>query len=180
MPQPDDRPDDRPGDGSAESLGQRIVRLREERGLTQRRLSQLTSLPLDLIADIEAGLGIAEDEYPAVVTIELLATALNVKPHSFQPWTAEDMADGLVVLDWPVGDVGLFVARRPGPHGTTQVVFVLTDFDRRRIQLVGDLPADEQTRMGLDMLAREAMRALAHAGQLGVDITGKIREPDDR
>jgi transcriptional regulator with XRE-family HTH domain len=192
-----------PGGGvPGESLEQRITRLRKERGLTQRRLSQLTSLPLDQIQAIEA-IAPGTKRVPLKVlddlAIQLLATTLNVAPYSFEPWTPQDLAAGRILLDWPFASVAMLAARRPGRYGKSQLVIVMTDLPKqpsmqqpsaqqpsvqqrsaqRRVELVADLPADPQTVSGFENFTRVGFHAMAHAGQLQVEFTGRQRDPDD-
>ena len=56
-----------------ETLGERIRRLREDRGLTQQRLADLADLAQSAIARIEAG-----NREPLITSIQRIARALGV------------------------------------------------------------------------------------------------------
>lgn len=81
-----------------EALGSRIARLRIERGLSQRKLGELSGISYAYVSRIEGN-----DRYPSIAILRQLAETLDVTPHYLETgddtglWiyvTKPDLAEG--------------------------------------------------------------------------------------
>jgi transcriptional regulator with XRE-family HTH domain len=139
-----------------EPMGQLVARRRKESNLTQKQLAKFTGLSVAQVRGIEAG-----DLIVSHGVVEVLATVMRLNPYTLAPWTQDDLADGLYVLDWHTNRMGSVFVRRPRQDGHgTEAVIVISDMDRRRIELTVDLPGDDDTALGLAQLINSIAAAV--------------------
>jgi transcriptional regulator with XRE-family HTH domain len=127
---------------AAESIGERLRRLRRERGLSQRDLSE-PGISYAYISRIEAGA-----RQPSVKALRLLARKLGVSPDYLETGIELGAAQR---RDLELADAELRLRLENDPAGTReQLQRLLGD-----AQAAGDLPAQTRARISLGLLAAE-------------------------
>jgi tetratricopeptide (TPR) repeat protein len=125
-----------------ESIGERLRRLRLERGLSQRELAE-RGVSYAYISRIEAGA-----RQPSVKALRLLARKLGVSPDYLETGVELDAAQR---RDLELADAELRLRLEEDPAGAKKQLVRLLEEARA----AGDLPAETRARISLGLLAAE-------------------------
>ncbi|WP_406014315.1 helix-turn-helix domain-containing protein [Streptomyces sp. NBC_00984] len=162
--------------------GARIKRLRLERHLTQRALSDLSTVPYSTLAKVEQGVTAAS---PHIIASVARALRVEVATVTGQPYVTELRADELDILIQPIRealdlfDLGPDPNVSPRPHA-----LIAADADEHLVavrageikRVAGELPGliEEATTAAHAASARGSWQTLASTYRTAYDVSSKL------